>query len=247
MTGTNSGAGPDTVAAPPSADPRGDAAVGGFGHRIRQKRGRETYERLLQTAFELFEHSDLGTITIAQLTRAAGYSVGAFYARFRSKDELFEAMIAEHIAGRVATRNRLFATVPDDQLVNALIAELATSYWQRRRFWHAALIRGTRDPAFWEPLRKLGREFADALVSRITARLRRPLTSDEDANVRFAFQIALGTINNAIINRPGPIFMGQAAFIENLARAFRLISGYDRLMNLDAPPPSVPPTRAPPR
>src|SRR5262249_45818808 len=223
------------------ADSEGGGAVGAFGHRIKQKRGKKTYDRLVQTAFELLEHSDLDAITIAALTRAAGYSVGAFYARFRSKDELFDAMVAEHIASRVATRNRLFATVPDDELVNALVEELATSYWRRRRFWHAALIRGTRDPAFWEPLRRLGREFADALVSRITARIRRPLTSEEDANVRFAFQIALGTINNAIINRPGPIFMGQAAFIANLARAFRLISGYDRLMSLDAPPTNPPP------
>jgi hypothetical protein len=27
--------------------------------------------------------------------------------------------------------------------------------------------------------------------------------------VRFAVQLALGTINNTIINRPGPIFMEQ--------------------------------------
>ncbi len=43
-------------------------------------------------------------------------------------------------------------------------------------------------------------------------------------------QVALGTINNTIINRPGPIFMGQASFVENLSRAFRLVSGYDDLM-----------------
>jgi hypothetical protein len=70
-------------------------------------------------------------------------------------------------------------------------------------------------------------------VSRIRARIRRPLTSVEDANVRFAFQVARGAVNNAIINRPGPLVMGQAAFIDNLERAFRLVSGYDRLMGLD--------------
>lgn len=212
----------------PGVDPR-------FGHRIKQKRGKRTYERLVQTAFDLLESSDLETLTIAELTRAAGYSVGAFYARFRSKAEFFEAMLAEHIADRIATRSRLFSTIPDEQLVDALIADLVTSYWQRRRFWRAALIRGARDSAFWEPSRKLGREFADALVSRISERIRRPLMSAEDANIRFAFQIALGTVNNAIINRPGPIFMGQAGFIENLARAFRLVSGYDRLMGFQAP------------
>lgn len=215
------------------ADQSSGAARARLGHRIRQKRGRRTYERLMETAFELLEDSDLEGITIAGLTRAAGYSVGAFYARFRSKDEFFEAMLAEHVAERMQIRNRLFQTLPDDELVNALIEDLVTSYWKRRRFWRAALIRGAHDPALWKPVRKLGQEFADALVSRIRERIRRPLTSVEDANVRFAFQVARGAINNAIINRPGPLVMGRAAFIDNLERAFRLVSGYDRLMGLD--------------
>jgi hypothetical protein len=53
------------------------------------------------------------------------------------------------------------------------------------------------------------------------------LTEREQANVRFALQLALGTINNTIINRPGPIFMEQVLFVEQLTRAFRLVSGYD--------------------
>ena len=212
-----------------------DAPVVALGHRAKQKRSRTTYARLVQTAFALLEHNELETITIAGLTRAAGYSVGAFYARFRSKDEFLDAMLAEHVASRSAARNRLFATLPDHELVNALIEDLVASYWKRRRFWRAALIRSSREPERWEPLRKHGRELGDLLVARITQRTRRPLTSAEDANVRFACQITLGTINNAIINRPGPIFMGQAVFIDNLARAFRLVSDYDRLMGIEAP------------
>ena len=215
-------------------------AVRTHGHRIKQSRGRKTYDRLIQTAFKLLERRDLESITIAEIARTAGYSVGAFYARFRSKDEFLEAMLAEHIAHRTTTRNALFVTLRDEDLVSRLIEDLVASYWRRRRFWRAALIRSARDPAFWEPLRKHGREFADGFVSRITERIRRPLTSKEDANVRFAFQIALGTINNAILNRPGPIFIGQAEFIESLARAFRLLSDYDRLMGLDARPAFFP-------
>jgi AcrR family transcriptional regulator len=189
----------------------------------------------VQTAFDLLERNELEDISVAALTRAAGYSVGAFYARFHSKDEFFEALVAEHIASRTAARARLFATLVDVELVSALIEDLVTSYWKRRRFWRAALIRGTRQPERWEPLRRHGRELGDLLVSRISARSGRPLTPAEDLNVRFACQITLGTINNAIINRPGPVFMGQAAFIENLARAFRLVSDYDRLMGLEKP------------
>ena len=197
--------------------------------RIKQERGRKTYECLIETGFALLEQRELEAITIAEIARAAGYSVGAFYARFRSKSEFFDAMVAHHLEYRDRARDRLLATVPNHTLINALIEDLVQYYWKRRRFWRAALIRAIRDPDSWEPIRIHGRQFAQLLIERI-AKNARPLTDQEDTNVRFAFQLALGTINNAIVNRPGPIFLGQALFVENLARAFRLVSGYDTLM-----------------
>lgn len=198
--------------------------------RIKQQRGRRTYDALIETGFALLEHRELEAISIAELARAAGYSTGAFYARFRSKDEYFDALISHHLARRKQTRDRLLAIVPDDRLINALIEDLVQYYWKRRRFWRAALVRAIRDPDFWEPIRVHGREFADLLIERIGKRGRRVLTQKEETNVRFAVQLALGTINNAIINRPGPIFIGQKRFVENLVRAFRLAADYDNLV-----------------
>jgi hypothetical protein len=140
-------------------------------------------------------------------------------------------MIAHHLDYRTRERDRLLATVPDERLINELIEELVTYYWKRRRFWRAALVRSIRDPKFWEPIRQHGRVFADLLVERINKRARRPLTKSERLNVGFAFQLALSTINNAILNRPGPIFIEQDLFIQNLARAFRLVSDFDRIVS----------------
>jgi AcrR family transcriptional regulator len=197
--------------------------------RIRQKRSQKTYEALIATAFKLLEKREFDDISVAELTQKAGYSVGAFYARFKSKDELFDAMVVSHIEDRSTARKKLFAVAPDTTLVRELMAETVNYYWARRRFWRAALIRSIRDLDFWEPLRKLGHELADMLIERIATRAKRPLTEAEQTNVRFAIQLVLGTINNTIINRPGPIFMEQALFVDNLARAFRLVSGYDEL------------------
>jgi len=201
--------------------------------RIRQKRSQKTYDALIATAFKLLEQREFDEISIAELAQKAGYSVGAFYARFKSKDELFDAMVVHHMHDRRSIRERQFAAEPDSTLIHELMRETVNYYWARRRFWRAALIRSIRDPDFWEPLRKLGHELADSLIARIGARAQRSLTEAEETNVRFAVQVALGTINNTIINRPGPIFMGQALFVENLTRAFRLVSGYDELI---APP-----------
>ena len=202
------------------------------GKKIRQERGRKTYDALIATGFKLLEHEEFESITIAELAKAAGYSVGAFYARFHSKDEFFDAMIAHHLEHRTKVRNRLLATVSNEELVNELIKDLVGYYWKRRRFWRAALVRSIRDPEFWEPISQHGRELAKLLISRMSQHAQRKLTASEDMNVRFAFQIVLGTINNAIINSPGPIFIGQALFVENLARAFRLVADYDKLVGL---------------
>jgi AcrR family transcriptional regulator len=206
----------------------------GAEQRIRQKRGQITFDALIDTCFELLQDKDFDEISIAELAQKAGYSVGAFYARFRSKDELFDAMVLQHLQNRRETRQRQFATADDSTLLHELLEETVRYYWGRRRFWRAALIRSIREPEFWAPMRKLSHEFADALLARFAARAGRALTGAEEANVRFAVQLGFGLINNTILNRPGPFFLEQALFIENLVRAFKLVSGYDGLAPADA-------------
>ena len=201
----------------------------GAEQRIRQKRGQITYDALIDTCFDLLREKEFDQISIAELAQKAGYSVGAFYARFRSKDELFDAMVLQHVQNRRKVRQRQFAETNDATLLHELLEETVHYYWGRRRFWRAALIRSIREPAFWAPMRVLSHEFADALLGRYRARAGRALTSTEDANARFAVQLAFGLINNTILNRPGPFFLEQNLFIENLVRAFKLVSGYDEL------------------
>ncbi|HEX5046796.1 MAG TPA: TetR/AcrR family transcriptional regulator [Gammaproteobacteria bacterium] len=206
------------------------------GKRIKQKRSQKTYDALIETCFAMLEQRELSEISIAELARKAGYSVGAFYARFESKDELFDAMLVRHMEQRRAVRARQFATEPDESLVREIIQETVRYFWTRRRFWRAALIRSIGDAEFWEPIRGMSHELQDAFIARVSARAQRPLTQSEQTNVRFAVQLVLGTVNNTIINRPGPIFMGQASFVDGLVRAFKLVSGYDEVVAAPAAP-----------
>ena len=206
------------------------------GNKNKQKRSQITYDALIETCFEMLEQREFDEISIAELARKAGYSVGAFYARFKSKDELFDAMIQRHIEQRRTVRARQFANEPDESLVREIVQETVRYFWRRRRFWRAALIRSISDSEFWQPIRGMSHELQDAFIERMKARAQRPLTKDEQTNVRFAVQLVLGTVNNTIINRPGPIFMGQASFVDGLVRAFNLVSGYTDA--LPAPPSS---------
>jgi AcrR family transcriptional regulator len=196
------------------------------GKAIKQKRSRKTYDALVAAGFKLLEHREFDSISVAALAHGAGYSVGAFYTRFRSKDEFFEALIAHHIAYRTEARERLVRTLSDDDLIRGLIEDLVAYYWKRRWFWRAALIRSIRDP---KPLLEHADGLAIALIGRIRERRKRALTKEQERNVRYAVQITLGAINNAVIYGHGPVFTGQEEFAANLVRAFRLISDYDEL------------------
>ena len=81
------------------------------GVAIKQERGQLTHDKLIATGFRMLELTDLQEISIAELTREAGYSVGAFYSRFRSKDEFFDALIAKHLETRTRVQVYMFATL----------------------------------------------------------------------------------------------------------------------------------------
>lgn len=203
--------------------------VAGPGRTIRQERSQKTYDALVAAGFKLLEDSEFESITIAALAQEAGYSVGAFYARFESKDEFFEAMVAHHLRDRLNSNKQLLATVAPDRLPEALIEDLVKYYWRRRQFWRAALLRSTNDPEFWAPINEAAQTFLGILTGRIQSDLGRPLTESEGANVRFAIHLVLGVVNNRIVNRPRPSLIGESTFVANLTRAFRLVSDYEKL------------------
>ena len=200
------------------------------GLSIKQNRSKKTYDALITKCFQLLKKRDFDSITVADLSRSAGYSVGAFYARFRSKDEFFDAMVTHHLVDRKAFLEQLFSTFQNDDLIDELIEDMVHYFWINQKFWRAALVRSMRDPEFWAPIRQSGHDLADKVVARLSEQANRPLTDLEETNVRFAFQITLGTINNTIINKPGPIFMNQKLFVEKLIRAFRLVADYDNII-----------------
>ena len=200
------------------------------GRQIKQERGHRTYEALVNTGFKLLEKKDLQSITVAELAQTAGYSVGAFYARFHSKDEFFEALVHTHLSNRTATLVELYATIPTRTLVPDLINNMANYYWGHRQFWRTVLAKSMQDPVFWEPFRDHFLESTKRFIDRLHGEINRTLTAKEEADIFFAFQVVLSTINSTLFIESGPIIIGQKLFIEELTRAFSLVSGFDNIL-----------------
>ncbi len=211
-----------TLSPAPAASPRKLA--------IKQERGHITYDALLEAGFKLLMERDIEDISIFELSRVAGYSVGAFYARFRSKDEFFDALIDKHLEIRTLTQKRLVESLTRKALINDLISNVVDYYWEHHIFWRAVLRRTLRDPAYWEPFRQHFSESTHRFIERIQHELKRQLTEKEVRNITFAFQTTLGTINISIINQPGPVFIGQDLFKEELTHAFLRISYLDEML-----------------
>ena len=201
------------------------------GLEIKQKRGRKTYDTLIKTAFRLLRNRALSSISVAELTQEAGYSVGAFYARFKSKDEFLDALIVHHLKSRRASHAKLFSTYQGDELIDRLIEDMVTYIAKYRGFWQSCLMYSVHDPEFWEPMRKFGQNAADDIISCLSRDINRKLTEQEKLNIRFGLQVLFGTINNTVINHPGPMEIKDSLFINKLTCAFKQVSNYDNITN----------------
>ena len=127
----------------------------------RQERSRRTAERITSAALSLLERKSFGELSVAEIARKAGVSVGGFYARFPSKQALlqyFDATIVEGIlerAGRELDSERL-SGASARQVVTTYI-RLAVRMFRRHRpvLQQVALrTRTSPDPVFKQRIRQ---------------------------------------------------------------------------------------------
>jgi AcrR family transcriptional regulator len=117
-----------------------------------------TRAALLEAAADVFTAVGYGAATVDGITEAAGFSRGAFYSNFESKDELFLTLIESRIEGSLSditaafsTGNNLVARIQvGGEFLDALVAKDRQWCLLYMEFWSRAV----RDP-------KLRRRFAD--------------------------------------------------------------------------------------
>jgi AcrR family transcriptional regulator len=198
---------------------------------VKQLRARRSRDRLLHAGQKLVAERPFDALSVADIVRAAGCSVGAFYLRFRDKDTFFQALIAQYLAEVRAETLELFATHDDDRLISALIAGTISRFQRYAGLIRSAIRKRMEDPTVWEPIRRSGHFNADCFLQWLAARRGRKLAVGEEMPVRFAFQVLYGTLNNALVNEPGPLDIADPAFPLHLERTFRLV-----LLSTGAPP-----------
>lgn len=94
----------------------------------RQERSRQTYEALLDAAEELGIDNTYDQISVQKIATHAGFTIGAFYARFPSKGALAMALMDRYEAMVEGSKAHLAAVDSNDQLVVYLASSLVKAY-----------------------------------------------------------------------------------------------------------------------
>jgi AcrR family transcriptional regulator len=163
-----------------------------------QARSQRTLERLLDAAEELIAQGGVAALTVSEVVKRGGSSVGAFYARFPDKDALFATLHQRSCAEALATAE--FALDParwENSSVAAILSELvefaARSCVERRRLLQAFIALATGDAAYGERRASLERQVA-ALTHRLFLTRENELTHpDLETAARVTIRIVLST------------------------------------------------------
>ena len=157
----------------------------------RKQKQAHTRACLMHSAARVFARRGLQQASIDEVAEDAGFTKGAFYANFKSKEELFLAMLDERFAKRIEDIERVIAGEGStaqkarragDQFVQRLSADRE---WERLFFEFSAYA--ARDEDFREELVTRYRAMRD----RIAAALQTQAEEAEKESVLGSDQVAL--------------------------------------------------------
>jgi TetR/AcrR family fatty acid metabolism transcriptional regulator len=169
---------------------------------LRRRRREETRARLLEAAASVLARSGFDRATLDEIVREAGFSKGAFYVHFESKDDLFWAMLEERISRQQeALRGAVDHSKPMDDNVRTILSAVFgllgdDPLWGSLFMeFHAHAARNervrSRLDTMYEGWRQLIVDILSA--SREAGRMRK------DADLKFMATVLVATVEGSII------------------------------------------------
>jgi AcrR family transcriptional regulator len=109
-------------------------SVGDLEARPKRRRA-ETVERLLDAALETFAEVGFAAASVEDICRRGGFTRGAFYSSFRTKDELFGALFARETTRDLARAEQQLAGIEQEADPVAAAVERCLSTFRADRTW----------------------------------------------------------------------------------------------------------------
>ena len=133
-----------------------------------RRRREETVERLLDAALETFAEQGFAAASVEDVCRRGGFTRGAFYSSFHTKDELFAALMHREVERDLARAADMLTGLGDepDPITSAVDRSLAL--FRVGRVWTLVtteyVLHAARHPEAAEVLRRYRRQMQDSLV-----------------------------------------------------------------------------------
>jgi len=131
----------------------------------------QTRRLLLSTALRLMEHQSLGSLSLREVTRAAGLAPAAFYRHFPDMDRLGVALVEESLEPlRAALRAVRVGLSDSDEIIRQSVALLSSTVRANRGWFRfVARERHGQIPLVRLAIRDQLRGFADELARDLLA------------------------------------------------------------------------------
>jgi AcrR family transcriptional regulator len=133
-----------------------------------------THAKVLEAARILFAERGYEAATIRDIAKGAGMSTGAVFANFQDKSELFEAVLAENLAGTLEAFKA--AATADGRAAERLTSALSVGY--HRGLDHLPLVQAIFARAWFQPedanerQRAMAKPFVEAVAGILQAGIR---------------------------------------------------------------------------
>ncbi len=198
-----------------------------------QARSRETLERLLDAAEEIFDEKRVEEATVAEVARRAGSSIGSFYARFHDKEGLvrsvFERFAEQAVmTAEVALVPARWEGVPIEEALETMARFVIVVLDKKRGLVSALVGRAPVDSALTRLGERLVERVAALLAALLAARGLRP----RHPSPRLALEVAVwlflsGLELRAVSRLHGAPGLSDADAARELARVCARYLGID--------------------
>lgn len=191
----------------------------------KQSRSQLKHLALLEAGRRLLDTQDLGTLSVAQLTRDAGMAVGSFYSRFEDKDAWFAELLRVTGEAVLADTQRLlgstrWARAAAPRKVALIVRHIVDIHRTHRGIFRAAHFDSARSTLYWPQLHAYGQRIADEIYLALAAHMLQVALSKRRERVGIALQLVFGMLVNAVLHNPGPIGLHDKRMETELGRVF---------------------------
>lgn len=190
----------------------------------RQERGMRAALAMLEAGIVLLRDRSLDALSVEAVCRAAGSTVGAFYARFESKRAYFltiERVICLRAQARLERFAESLSHLPAsvDRFCEELVQNSVQGFRTNFGVFRAALLHSHED--MWTLLQATGDDFRRVLGARMAPLLVHVPRAQRTMRVQFAFTALMGTMVHIVLNNPGPLGLADDTLEQELARLVR--------------------------